>query len=67
MELGFPIRSLDFTDFSQDSTKDLVGTFCLPIPSWVLGCALSMNHHKGAKKFYDDLVDEMSALTGHYL
>ena len=67
MDLRFPIRPLDFTYFCQDSTKDLVGTLCLPIPSWVVGCALSMNHHEGAKKFCDDLVDEMGALVGHYL
>ena len=26
-----------------------------------------MNHHEGAKKLSDDLVDEMGALVGHYL
>ena len=66
MELGFPIHSLDFTYFCQDSTKDLVGTLCLSIPPWVVGCSLSVNHHEDAKKFCDDLVDEMGALVGHY-
>ena len=67
MELGFPIRSLNFTDLSQDSTKDLVGTLCLPVSPWVIGCAFSVNHHEGAKQLCDDLVNEMSALVSHYL
>ena len=67
MKLRFPIRSLDVTYFCQDSTKDLVGTLCLSISPWVVGCAFSVNHYEGAKKFRDDLVDEMCALVGHYL